>query len=230
MSLLYLPQHLGHTTRQLHLEITNGCEAWGPRKWDIRETRNWNLLSANHYIALTGSSVSMFVIYWDWRKRRQYRSHEHRGYEHWNYLQYKALIVFKNLWNDDNKYKITLWSIKVRDLIFNLNFGSTEFITRLEDESRWKHSIKIREWPSLTEVKAISENIKRMERSRLSSHVFSFRFVGTCHKRSKSNMKMITTSQSFAIYVSAVWGVELTTPVALAFIHAFNWNPHTIAI
>jgi hypothetical protein len=73
-----LPQHLGHTARQHHLEITNGCEAWSPRKRDIRETRNWNLLSAIRYIALTGISFWMFVIYWDWQKRCQHRSHEHR--------------------------------------------------------------------------------------------------------------------------------------------------------
>ena len=77
MSLPCLPQPLSHTTRQLHLEIPNGCEAWSLRKRDIRETRNWKFLSANRYVALAGCGVSMFVIYWHWRKRRQHRSHEH---------------------------------------------------------------------------------------------------------------------------------------------------------
>ena len=70
---VYCAFHSHWATRQLHLETPNGCEAWSLRKRDILETRNWNLLSANHYIALTDSSVSMFVIYWDWWKRLQHR-------------------------------------------------------------------------------------------------------------------------------------------------------------
>ena len=81
-------------------------------------------------------------------------------------------------------FKLNFWRHKIRHTIKGQGYSPAE-------ESNQSTSLNARHArQSFTEVTVISENIRRMERSRPASHVVSFRFVGTCHKRSKNSMKM----------------------------------------